>query len=120
MCATPPIVGSHVTLNASSVLHSETGKMVQGVKVTTIDGHDVGWIRETHKAHILAYIDQTLRINGLIVHCTTFIWYGDVCYNATVVWIPYVRISVVVDSDNMLTYIFYHHQGHPSGVSDTE
>lgn len=95
----PPVVGSHITSTASYVLDSKTGKMILGVKVTTIDDHDIGWIRESYKADILAYIDQDVQINRLIVHSTTFIWYGDVCYNTTVVRIPYVRISVAVPRD---------------------
>jgi len=46
--------------------------MFSGVKVATVDSHGVDWIRETHKARILAYVDQGLQITTLVIRQPTF------------------------------------------------
>jgi len=58
--------------------------LVRGVRVATITGHDIGWIREFDKEEILSLIDSSYEITGIVVRSEPFIWFGRFSFNSLV------------------------------------
>jgi hypothetical protein len=58
--------------------------LVRGVRVTTITGHDIGWIREFDKEEILSLIDSSYEITGIVVRSEPFIWFFRFSFNSLV------------------------------------